>query len=152
MVHAEEYDALLKDIGREYFVPTIRYVPDLAAWARQNRVDLHEPRQPMKLVVDEEEGLVMVVQAEVAEDILDAIITGLDVRWQVVDNAEDLSLRFDTMERRLAYCFLKEYARTRESLAEDERLEDEWALRQMERLGLFDRVRMAERDMQGRRG
>ncbi|MCC6347452.1 MAG: hypothetical protein IT388_09735 [Nitrospirales bacterium] len=151
MIRMEEYDTLLRNIGREYFVSAIRYVPDLAVWARQNRADLHEPRQPMKLVADDREGLVMVVRSEVAEDILDALITGLDVRWQVVDNAEDLSLRFATTERRLAYCFLKEYSRTRESLAEDERLEDEWALQQMEKLGLFDRVRIAERDTQGRR-
>ncbi|MFO0753747.1 MAG: hypothetical protein U0411_10550 [Thermodesulfovibrionales bacterium] len=152
MVQMGEYDALLRDIGREYFVSTIRYVPDLAVWARQNRTGLHEPRQPMKLVADEKEGLVMAVQSEVEEDLIAALITGLEVRWQVVDNAEDLSLRFATMESRLAYCFLKEYARTRASLAEDERLEDEWALRQMEKLGLSGRVRMAERDMQGRRG
>jgi hypothetical protein len=91
----------------------------------------------MMLVVGRDEPLVMVVQERVKEESLHNIITGLDVRWQNVHNRANLMLQFDTVEKQLAYIFLKECSRTRKDLAEDELLEDEWTFGQMKRLG-FD--------------
>lgn len=137
MVSVEDHAAMLETLGKEYPVADIRFVPDLAVWARQNGVDLSEPAQFMKLVA-EGNRLILVVQSAVREDALDDIIMGLDVRWQVVDNTANLLFRFDSLEKKLTYCFLKEYARSKEDLEGDERLEDEWALRQMEKLGVFE--------------
>lgn len=140
MIIAQEYDDMLRNLGKEYFIADIRYISDLGAWAKQNNIGLDEPAQPMKLVTTGDDQLVMIVQSEIDEDVLHRIITGLDIRWQVVDNRANLLFQFDTVEKRLAYVFLKEYARTKRNLVEDERLEDEWALDQMEKLGVFMRV------------
>ncbi len=138
MVRVQDWADELEDLGREYFISDVRYVPDVRAWAKQSRIALSEPAQFMKLMSEGRDRLVMVVQSEVSEKVLNDIITGLDVRWQVVDNRVNLLLRFDSIEKKLAYCFLKEYARNESNLAEDERLEDEWAIREMERLGFFE--------------
>ncbi len=138
MVRVQDWSDEMESLGREYFIAEVRYVPDMRSWAKQNRIALNEPAQPMKLITGEGGGLVMVVQAEVSEKVLDEIITGLDMRWQVVDNSANLPERFDSTEKKLAYCFLKEYARNESNLAGDERLEDEWAMREMERLGFFE--------------
>ncbi|MFZ5998399.1 MAG: hypothetical protein ACOYW7_13085 [Nitrospirota bacterium] len=137
MIVAQDYDDMLMNLGREYFITDIRYVADLNAWAKQNNVGLDEPAQPMKLITTRGDQLAMVIQSEIDESVLDSMITGLDVRWQVVDNRANLLFQFDTVEKKLAYAFLKEYARTKRNLVEDERLEDEWVIHQMERLGLL---------------
>ncbi|MEW6117574.1 MAG: hypothetical protein AB1553_11865 [Nitrospirota bacterium] len=137
MIVAQDYDDMLRNLGREYFITDIRYVADLNAWAKQNNVGLDEPAQPMKLITTRGDQLAMVIQSEIDESVLDSMITGLDVRWQVVDNRANLLFQFDTVEKKLAYAFLKEYARTKRNLVEDERLEDEWVIHQMERLGLL---------------
>ena len=138
MIYIQDYADMLETLGREYFIADIRYVPDLKAWAQENGVALSEPAQPLKLITEGKGRLIMVVQSETSGKALNGIITGLDVRWQVVDNRANLLQRFDSLEKQLAYCFLKEYARTKKNLAEDERLEDEWAIEEMEKLGFFE--------------
>ncbi|MEW5744925.1 MAG: hypothetical protein AB1805_05765 [Nitrospirota bacterium] len=135
MISVRDYDELLQRIGGEYCVADIRYVPRLAAWAEQHGESLDEPAQFMKLTAGPDGQLVMVVQEAVDDGRLHDLITALDVRWQVVDNRANLMLQFDTAEKQLAYVFLREYARTKGYVAEDERVEDEWALDQMKRLG-----------------
>ena len=36
MILAEDYESLLRNLGIEYFIRNIRFVPDLASWAREN--------------------------------------------------------------------------------------------------------------------
>lgn len=137
MIFIDDFDDSLKSLGREFFIFDIRYVTKLAAWAKQNKKTLSEPAQPMKLGTGDDNKLMMVVQSEISEDALDGIINGLSVRWTVRDVAADIPKRLNSIEKRLAYCFLKEIARTREDLAGDELFEDEWAITQMEKLGYF---------------
>lgn len=137
MVYAENHADILDVLAREYFLSDIRYVSDLKAWAHEKGVSLSEPAQPLKIVAEGTDRLVLAVQSAISEKALDAIITGLDVRWQVVDNTINFLKRFDSIGKKLAYCFFKEYARNKGSLYGDERLEDEWAVKEMERLGFF---------------
>ncbi|HEX8947995.1 MAG TPA: hypothetical protein VF790_03470 [Dissulfurispiraceae bacterium] len=137
MIHVQDYAGVLENLGQEYSVAAVRYVPNLKTWANEHGVTLHEPGQPMKLVVDREGLLVMVAQFDVSEEVLGGIIKGLDVRWQVVDNRANLALRFDSIEEMLVYCFLKECASADRDLSGNDLLEDEWVIREMERLGYF---------------
>jgi hypothetical protein len=137
MIFIDDFDDSLKSLGKEFFIFDIRYVSKLASWAKQNQKTLSEPEQPMKLIAADDDKLVMVVQSQISDDVLDGVINGLSVRWAVRDVAADISKRLNSIEKRLAYCFLKEIARTKEDLAGDELLEDEWAITQMENLRYF---------------
>ena len=95
MILAETYESLLRNLGIEYFIQNIRYVPDLASWARENNAALSEPGQLMKLVPSDNE-LTMVIQSEIPEETLDNLITSLGVRWSLKDNAADISKQLNS--------------------------------------------------------
>lgn len=136
MILAEDYESLLRNLGIEYFVQNIRFVPDLPSWARENHTALNEPGQLMKLLPSDNE-LTMVIQAEVPEEALDNLITGLSVRWSLKDNAADITKQLNSTKKRLVFSFLKEYARSRKDFGGDELHEDSWAMNAMETLGFF---------------
>ncbi len=137
MIFVDDFDDRLRSLGREFFIFDIQYVPDITAWANQKNVPLEEPGQPMKLITDDNNRLVMVVKSEISDQLLDGIINGLSVRWTVRDVAADIAKRLNSVEKRLAFCFLKEYVRTKKDLDGDDLLEDEWAINEMEKLGFF---------------
>jgi len=137
MIFLDDFEDRLRSLCREFFIFDIKYVPDITSWASQKKISLHEPAQPMKLVTDEDNRLSMVVQSEISDEVLDGVINGLSVRWTVRDVVTDVAKRLNSIEKRLAYYFLKEYARSKKDLAGDDLLEDEWAVNEMEKLGLF---------------
>ncbi len=137
MIFVDDFDDRLRSLGREFFIFDIQYVPDITAWAKQKKISLNEPAQPMKLITGEDNRLVMVVQSEIRDEVLDGIINGLSVRWAVRDVAADIAKRLNSIEKQLAYYFLKEHARTKKELDGDDLLEDEWAINEMEKLGFF---------------
>ena len=136
MILAKDYESLLRNLGIEYFIQNIRFVPDLISWARENKAALNEPGQPMKLVPSDNE-LTMVIQSEISEDTLDKLIVGLGVRWSLRDNTADISKQLNSTKKRMVYSFLKEYARSRKDFDGDELQEDVWAIKAMDNLGFF---------------
>lgn len=137
MIFIEDFEDSLKSLAREFLIFDLRYVPDIKSWAGRSNISLSEPAQPMKLIVEDKDRLVLVLQKEMTDAALDGIINGLSMRWTVRDVAGDIEKRLNSTEKRLAYYLLKEYARTKQDLAGDELLEDEWAVSQMEKLGFF---------------
>lgn len=136
MILAEDYESLLRNLGIEYFIQNIRFVPDLASWARENNTVLNEPGQLMKLVPSDNE-LTMVIQSGIPEENLDNLITGLGIRWSLKDNAADISKQLNSTKKRLIFAFLKECARSRKDFDGDELHEDDWAMKAMDNLGFF---------------
>jgi uncharacterized protein YheU (UPF0270 family) len=136
MILAEDYESLLRNLGIEYFIQNIRFVPDLISWAREHDAALNEPGQLMKLVSAETE-LTMVIQSEIPEDTLDNLITSLGVRWSLKDNTADISKQLNSTKKRIVFSFLKEYARSRKDFDGDELHEDDWAIKAMDKLGFF---------------
>jgi hypothetical protein len=136
MIRVKDYDGTIRKIANEFLIFTVHYVQDLSSWARQKGVDLSEPAQPMKLVAAGNK-LMLFVQEDVEEETLDKVITALGVRWSLKDNVSDPSRRLNSVKKRLGYSFFKEYAKTLNGVAGDELLEDEWAIREMEKLGFF---------------
>ncbi len=136
MVFAQDFEDMLLKTGREFFVSEIRYVSNILAWSKERRNDLSEPSQPMK-VLAEGKDLVLFVQSEIPEAMLENVVRGLSVRWAVKDNAADPSKRLNSVKKRLAYCLLKECAKSVKGLEEDELFEDEWAIQKLEQLGFF---------------
>lgn len=138
MIFIEEYEEMLQRLGREYFVFKTMRVNDLSAWAKENKADLSEPHQPMKLVAEADNNLAMVIQSEIPERMLNDVINNLSIRWSLRDNITDPSAKLDSVKKRLAFCFLKECSMTVKGIGGDELLEDEWAISSMEKLGFFE--------------
>ena len=136
MIHVRDYDDVLKKTAAEFFISSIRYVTDLRSWSRQNSIDLNEPLQPMRLFT-EGKSLVLIVQSEVQETMLDDVIRALSLRWSLKDNVSDPAASLNSVKKRLAYCLLKECAKTVKGVAGDDLIEDEWAIKEMEKLGFF---------------
>jgi hypothetical protein len=136
MILAENYEDVLRSLGRDYFIQELQFVPNLAAWAEKQLVTLHEPYQLMKLVPSGA-MLTMVIQSEVPETMLDDLITGLGVRWSRINNLTDSEKKLNSVKKRLVFSFLKEYSRSLSELRDDELLQDDWTLKAMERLGFF---------------
>lgn len=136
MIFAKDYEDLLGNTGKEFFISEIRSVSNLLSWSKERRLDLSEPSQPMKLVA-EGNSLILFIQSEISDGMLSDVTTGLSVRWSLRDNVSDPSKQLNSVKKRLAYCLLKECAKTIGSLDGDELLQDEWAMKEMERLGFF---------------
>jgi len=139
MIFVQDYDDVLKALGREYFVFNIQYVPDLKAWAEGKGVELSEPYQPMKLI-PEGDKLTMVIQSEIREEMLNDIINGLSVRLLLKDTTSNPAQLLNSVKKRLAYCFLKECAKAFAfpGTEGDEFLEDDWVLKEMNNYGFFN--------------
>lgn len=136
VILAEDYESVLRKLGKEYFVQDLQFVPDLLSWSKNQNADLSEPHQLMKLVPTGN-ALSMVIQAEIPEDMLSSIITNLSVRWSLRDNVNDPSKTLNSIKKRMFFTFLKEYARTVRNVGGDELIEDDWTIQAMEKLGFF---------------
>ena len=136
MILTKDYESVLRNLGTEYFIQNLQFVPDLLSWGKKQNIDLSEPHQLMKLVPAGTE-LTMVIQSEIPDDMLESIITNLSVRWSLKDNVNDLSKTLNSIKKRIIFAFLKEYARTVKNVGGDELIEDEWAIQAIEKLGFF---------------
>jgi hypothetical protein len=137
MVNVRDYEDMLRDLGRDYFIEELQFVPDIVSWAKENNRDLSEPHLPMKLIVKSEDSLSMVIQEHIHDEILADVIKNLGIRWSVRDNVTDIDQKFNSLKKRLAYCFLKEYAMALDKTGGDGLSEDEWVAEEMEYLGFF---------------
>ncbi len=84
-----------------------------------------------------EKGLMLIVDEEVDEGIFDDIITALSVRLSLRDNVSDPAILLNTTKKRITSCFLKEDAGMLSEIAGNQLIEDEWAIREMEKFGFF---------------
>lgn len=136
MIYARDYDEVLRKTGRDFFVSAFHYVRDLQSWSKEKGVGLSEPSQPMRLFTQGKD-LMMIVQSEIRESMLDDVVRAFSVRWSLKDNVSDPATSLNSTKKRLAYCLLKECARTVKGVAGDELMEDEWAIKEMNKLGFF---------------
>jgi hypothetical protein len=137
MNNMKDYEELLRELGIGYFVQELQYVPDISIWTKENDIDLGEPHHPMKLIAKTDDTLVMVMQEEVSDKMLNDVINNLSVRWSLKDNATDIDAKLSSTKKKIAYCFLKERARTMKDVGRDDLIEDQWVLEEMEMLGFF---------------
>jgi hypothetical protein len=133
----DDYESVLKNLGKGYFINTINFVSDIVSWAKENNQQLGEPHSPMKLITGPGDSLIMAVQEVIKDEILDDVIKNLGIRWSVQENITDINAKLNSVKKRLVYCFLKEYARSRKNFRGDELIEDRWVLDELEGLEFF---------------
>ncbi len=138
MIFAKDHREMFEELGKDYFVFDIQYVDDLKSWSKTEGADLSEPSQPMKLITGEGDKLIMVIQKGIPEDMMNDNIKGLGVRWALKSTASDPEKTLNSTKKKLAFFFIKEYARTAKDVGGDEMIEDEWAVKEMEKLGFFN--------------
>jgi hypothetical protein len=137
MMDLRDYEVLLVNLGGQYFVKDIQFVPDLMTWVRENGLDLEEPYSPMKLLANSDNTLSMILQREINDDMLNNVIKNLGIRWSLRDNVTDIDSKLNSIKKKLVYCYLKERARTMKDIGGDEQVEDQWVFDEMETLGFF---------------
>ncbi len=137
MIDTSKYNEVLRNLGREYFIENIIYVPRLKEWIKEKGIKVSEPLQFFKLTLDTTDRLTMVIQSDIKEEDLDKVINSLSIRWSLNDNISNPSDKLNSVEKRLVFCFLKEYAKSVKDIGGDEYHEDEWVINQMENFGFF---------------
>ncbi|MDA8077939.1 MAG: hypothetical protein M0Z79_03260 [Nitrospiraceae bacterium] len=113
------------------------FVPDIRDWCREHHIPESDPERPVKLVSGNGEGCIMLVREELSEKIIEERIRALSIRGQLRSVATDRAATLDTVQKRLAFLFLREYAFSLPEVQEDDLLADEWAFGEMERLEYF---------------
>ncbi len=138
MVYVNDYKKELLNLGGQYFVREIKFVPDLMQWAKENDQELAEPHNPMKLTAGPENTLTMFVQKEVKDEMINNVIKDLGLRWSLRDNVTDMDTKLNSVKKRLVFCYLKERARTMKDVGGDDQVEDQWVMDEMETLAFFN--------------
>lgn len=137
MIDIKLYEDILINLGGQYFIEDIQFVPDLMSWSKENNHDLREPYSPMKLVATQQDTLTMVMQKKIDDDMLNDVIKNLSIRWSLRDNVTDIDKTLNSIKKRLVFCFLKERAITMKDIGGDEQVEDQWVLDEMATLNFF---------------
>ncbi len=138
MIDLKKYEDDLRNLGGQYFVRDIQYVPDLMSWAKETDRDLEEPYSAMKLIVNPDNTLSMMLQTEITDDMLNGVVRNLGIRWSLRDNVTDIESKLDSVKKRLVYCYLKERARSMKDVGGTDQVEDQWAINEMNILGYFE--------------
>jgi hypothetical protein len=79
----------------------------------------------------------VVIREDIPDRVLEERINALRIRSQTRNVAVDRGDLLNSERKKIAFLFLSEFAATLPDVAGDELAADDWALREMERLGFF---------------
>ncbi|MEJ2684511.1 MAG: hypothetical protein P8Z71_08965, partial [Candidatus Sulfobium sp.] len=103
---------------------------------KENDVPETDREIPFKLV-SRGKGCLMLVKEDVRERVIDERIRAMMIRDQLDNAAVDRGEKLNSIHKKLAYLFLREYAVSLPDVGTDEILADNWTFGEMERLGYF---------------
>jgi len=115
----------------------IVFVDDIAQWSRERGIPETDKERPLKLVMEDGPACKMLIREDVSEAVIDERIRAMDVRDQLENVARDRAGSLNSIHKKLAYLFLREYAVSLPEVGMDDILGDNWAFGEMERLGYF---------------
>jgi hypothetical protein len=115
---------------------SIVFVDDIVNWCKENDVPETDREMPFKLV-SRSKGCLMLVKEDVRERVIDERIRAMMIRDQLDNAAVDRGEKLNSIHKKLAYLFLREYAVSLPDVGTDEILADNWTFGEMERLGYF---------------
>lgn len=114
----------------------IVFVDDIPKWCRDYGIPEDDKQKPLKLILKNGQGCKLLVKENVPDDEIDKRINATRIRGQVTNAADSKADMLDSLQRKLAFLFLNEYAYSLPEV-KDDLLADEWAFTEMERLGYF---------------
>ncbi|MGD2079762.1 MAG: hypothetical protein PVJ36_01355 [Nitrospirota bacterium] len=139
-MNLKEHENDIKNLLKEYclFLVEPVYVDNVAEWSKKSGFDEPDREKPLKLVVSEEKGCKLVMNEEVPDRVIEDRLKAMSVRDALQNVAEDREARLDSEKKKVAYLFLSEYGSHMPEHEDDELLIDNWAFKEMERLGYFN--------------
>jgi hypothetical protein len=115
----------------------IVFVDNIADWCRDHGIPEADGRRPMKLIVRKAGGCKMLIGEEVPEKVIEERINAMRIRDQLKNAAVDKAEMLNSVQKKLAFLFLSEYAYSLPEIGDDDILADSWAFEEMDRLGYF---------------
>ena len=136
---AKEYVELFRYLMEKYCLlqEDIVFVENISSWCRQHGIQEPDAERPFKLISSEGVGCKMLVRENIPEEVLEERINAMSIRGQVLNVAFDRAEMLNSDHKKLAYLFLVEYASSLPEIGDEELLADDWAFKEMERLGYF---------------
>lgn len=114
----------------------IVFVDNIADWCKERGIPEPDKEKPLKLILKDGQGCKLLLREDVPDEAIDERIRAVRIRDQVTDVASSRADLLDSLQRKLAFLFLNEYAYSLPEV-KDDLLADEWAFNEMERLGYF---------------
>lgn len=137
-MNAREYFELFRYLMEQRCLlqEDIIFVESVAEWCGQHGIPEPDRGRPFKIISKDGQGCKMLIREDLPEEVIDERINAMRIRGQLLNVATDRADKLDSIQKKLAYLFLSEYAG---SLPEvnDDLLADNWAFGEMERLGYF---------------
>ncbi|MBI5640033.1 MAG: hypothetical protein HZA17_06370 [Nitrospirae bacterium] len=134
-----EYFELFRYLMEQYCLrqEDVLFVENIAAWCREQGLPEPDKERPMRLVLKTPVGCRLLIREYIPDKIIGQRMNALRIRSQLKSVATDMADRLNSGRKELAYLFLSEYAATLPEIGDDELLADDWAFKEMERLGFF---------------
>jgi hypothetical protein len=114
----------------------IVFVDNIADWCKERGIPEPDREKPLKLILKDSQGCRLLVREDVPDEVVEERIRAVKIRDQVTNVASSRADLLDSLQRKLAFLFLDEYAYSLPDV-KDDLLADEWAFTEMERLGYF---------------
>jgi len=112
------------------------FVENIADWCRQQGIPEADTEKPFKLIAGDGQGCRMLIREDLPEEVIEERINAMRIRGQLMNIAVDRADRLDSVQKKLAWLFLSEYAQSLPEINDDLQA-DNWAFGEMERLGYF---------------
>jgi hypothetical protein len=137
-MNMKEYFELFRYLMEKHcmFQQDIVFVDNISAWCKDFGIPEPDKQKPLKLILKDGQGCKLLVKENVSDEAIDERIRAVRIRDQVTDVASSKTDLLDSLQRKLAFLFLNEYAYSLPDV-KDDLLADEWAFNEMERLGYF---------------
>jgi len=135
----KDHEAMFAYLQEKYCLPqgSVQFVNDISGWCRSHGLRECDTGKPVRLILTPQGGCQMLVLNVLSDDVIQQQMNALSIRSQGINVAVDPSERLNSDRKKLAYIFLSEYATGLPEIGSDERLADEWAIKEMERLEFF---------------
>jgi hypothetical protein len=115
----------------------IVFVDNVVSWCADHGIPESDEQRPMKLIERKAGGCKMLIKEDVQEEAVEERINAMRIRDQLKNAAFDRADLLNSVEKKLAYLFLGEYAYSLPEVGDDDILADTWAFEEMGRLGYF---------------
>ncbi len=138
-MRTREYYELFRHLAEKRCLPQedIVFVDNIADWCRERGIPEADRLRPLKLIVKNGSGCKMLIREDVSEQAIDERINAMRIRDQLANAAKDRADMLNSVQKKLAYLFLYEYACSLPEVGDDDILADNWAFEEMDRLGYF---------------
>jgi hypothetical protein len=138
-MNTKEYFELFRYLMEQYGLlqENIVFVENIASWCREQGIPESDKERPLKLISGGEYGCKMLIREEIPERVIGDRIKALNIRNQLRNVAFNRADMLDSIQKKLTYLFLSEYATSIPDVSDDELLSDDWVFGEMEKLGYF---------------